>query len=533
MRTVLHLLHLQIDNKTDILKAHSPKKMLGSALKALLFFLLLLAGFAIMLSRIFSLGIHINAHMLAIILAATQAISLCFAVGTIISTLYLSGDNEMLICLPVTPNQLFLSKILLIYIKELAVTASFFAPIFLCLGFFGNYGASFFLAIPIFLLILPILPIVLASFISIPVMAVIRFLKPRPTLSIIAILLLVAGVLAGYITLIGSFAETFNIANKQLETVREINAAVLNIGKYIVVYSQLALALVSFKSWFYIPLFVLLCTILAAVTILVIRPFYFKTAMTSRENTVRQKSRVRPFRKASSFGSLIARETRCIFRSPTDIFEYFLFTLLMPFIVFSYDKLLMSITVNDAGVHMIAGAHVMIVAIMAMLSNLVSASAISRDGSNFHTSKTIPVSYHTQIFAKLTFNAIFTVSALLLTMLVSVFIYPAWQIVLGTVAVAIAAIGHIAYSIDMDIRSPSINMQGDEQASNVSKSTPKSLIFGLALGFVMGLIIIMSASSGNTVAPYLLLILLSLIFTAYRIWMLILRIHLAYDKIEM
>ena len=78
------------------------------------------------------------------------------------------------------------------------------------------------------------------------------------------------------------------------------------------------------------------------------------------------------------FASLLKKETLCIFRSPTDIFEYFLFTLLMPFIVFTYDQLLTTITVNQAGINMIAGAHVMVVAILAMLSNIVSASAISR-----------------------------------------------------------------------------------------------------------------------------------------------------------
>ena len=193
----------------------------------------------------------------------------------------------------------------------------------------------------------------------------------------------------------------------------------------------------------------------------------------------------------------------------------------------------MSLTVNQAGVNMIAGSHVMIVGIMAMLSNIVSASAISREGSNFHSSKTIPVNYFTQVFAKFTFNAIFTVSALIVTMIVSFFIYPAWQVILGTVAIAFAAIGHIAWSIDMDIKSPSINMQGDEQSSAVSKSTPKSLLSGLIIGFALGLIVIMSSGSGTSAAPYILIGVLSLLFALFRVWMLVLRINLAYDRIEM
>lgn len=533
MRTIIDLLHLQIDNKTDILKTHTPAKMTASVIKAIIIILGLTVGIALALSRIFILGIRINSELISIVLVVTQAVSLCFAIGNIISTLYLASDTEMLICLPVTPNQLFISKALLIYIKEIAVNATIFCPIFFSLGFLGNFGAPFYLSIPIYLLILPILPITLASFLSIPIMAVMRFLKSRPTLSIIIILALVAGILAGYIALIGGFAETFNIANQQVETVRKINASILSVGSKMFIYIQLAHAMMGFKGWYFIPVFILIAAALALVTVAVIRPLYFNTAMTTRENTVREKGRVKKFKKRTPFLSLIEREILTIFRSPSEIFEYFLFTLLMPFIVFSYDKLLMSLTVNQAGVNMIAGSHVMIVAIMAMLSNIVSASAISREGSNFHSSKTIPVDYFRQVFAKFTFNVIFTVSALLVTMVVSFFIYPLWQIILGTVAVIFAAIGHIAWSIDMDIKSPSINMQGDEHASVASKSTPKSLIAGLIIGFVLGLIVIMSASSGNSVTPYIIITALSFVFAVYRIWMLILRINLAYDKIEM
>jgi len=308
---------------------------------------------------------------------------------------------------------------------------------------------------------------------------------------------------------------------------------VLQIGGAIPMYFQLASAMLNLKTWYFFALYLGIAALVFVITVLFVRPFYFRIAMTSLENTVKTKHRTGHFSKCSPFMSLIVRETYCIFRSPAEIFDYFLFTLLMPFIVFSYDKLLMSITVNQAGVNMIGGSHIMIVAIMAMLSNIVSASAISRDGNNFHTSKTIPVNYFEQVFAKLTFNAIFTVGALLLTMIVSLFIYPAWQVILGTVAIIFAAIGHIAFSIDMDIKSPTINLQGNEEASTASKSTPKSLISGLVIGFLMGLVVIMYSGGGNPLTAYLLLIAIAAIFAAYRLWMLVLRINLAYEKIEM
>lgn len=533
MTTILDLLRLQIDNKTDLFKTATPKKMALSMLKVLLLMLIVTVGVTILLFSIFALGIHVNAELLAIVLLIIQGVSICFAVGHIISTLYMCRDNEMLICLPITPNQLFISKIMLLYCKELAVNAAISLPLMIALGLFGGFGASFYLSIPLLLLVMPFFSIAVAALLSLPVMAVIRFLKPRPLLSIIVILTLVAACLFGYLSLISSFAESFNIADKQLETVREINATVLAFGSKIPIYFQCASAMLSFGKWYYFAIYLIISVVVFIITTLLIRPFFFKIAMTSLENTSKEKQRKGRFKRCSPFLSLIDRETRCIFRSPTDIFEYFLFTLLMPFIVYSYDKLLMSITVNQAGVNMIAGSHVMIVAILAMLSNIVSASAISREGSNFHTTKTIPVTFYEQIFAKLTFNAIFTVGALLLTMIVSFFIYPAWQIILGTISVTFAAIGHIAWSIDMDIKNPTINLQGNEEASSTSKSTPKSLLIGLVIGFIMGLLIIMYSGGGNPLTAYLILIAASIIFAIYRLRMLVLRINLCYEKIEM
>ena len=532
MNAILNLLKLQIDNKTDILKAYSPKKMAVSAAKTLALIAALVFAVRMALSRVFMTGIEVTGELLGVVLATTQVISFCFAVGHIISVLYMCRDNEMLICLPVTPNQLFLSKILLIYFKEIVVNAAIIIPILFAMGRFGGVGSSFYLSMPILVLLLPIFPIVLASFVSIPLMAIVRFLRSRPTASIITVLLLVTVLLGAYIFLIGSIGESFNIANQQLETVSRINSAIKNIGGKIIIYYQLACATYDFKLWFYFPIFFVICAVLSVLTVLVIRPFYFKSAMTSLENKTKANAKAGRFKKRKPFWSLVDKEVRCIFRSPTDIFEYFLFTLLMPFIVFSYDKLLMTLSVTQAGVNMIAGAHLMIVAIMAMLSNLVSASAVSREGSNFYISKTIPYSYFSQMFAKMTFNVIFTTLALLVTMAVSTFIYPAWQVILGTVAVIFASIGHIAWSMDMDIKNPKINMQGSEHDSNVSSSTPKSLILGLVIGFLMGLWVIMNSSSG-LFGPYVLMIIFAVLFALYRVWMLILRINLCFKKIEM
>ena len=533
MSTLLSLLKFQLDNKTDLLKASSPKAMIKAVLRVVLLLMATTYAVGFALSKVLVLGFWITPELLGLVLLVTQAISLIFATATVINTLYLSRDNEMLICLPITPNQLFISKLLMIYIKELAVNAMISVPLFLTLASSSGAGLCFYLSIPILLLLLPIFPIVIAAFISMPLMGIIRFLQKHTLLSVVVVFSLIAGLLFLYLTFIGSIASEFKIASEQLETVRKINVAVAEIGKYIIVYFQLAQAMFSFTSWYYFALYLAACAAVSALAILFTRHVFFKLAMTSLENTVKAKGKKKSFKKRSIFSTLFAKELFCVFRSFSEVFEYFLFTILMPFIVVSYDKLLMTITVNQAGINMIAGAHVMVVAILAMLSNISSASAISRDGGNFHTSKIVPVGFLSQMFVKFSFNAVFTLVAIAITALVSLLIYPAWQVLLGSLAVAMAAMGHIAYCIDADVKNPTINLQGNEEASTVSRSTPKCLAFGLLIGFIMGMIVIMMSPLENQLIPYLVIIALSFVFMVYRIYTMILRVNLCYEKIEM
>lgn len=533
-KKVLALLKLQIDNKTDILKTASPKSMTLTALRALLFVVLATLGVGFGIYRVIGIGIVISTELLAIVLLATQAISLIFALGNILNTLYLSKDNQMLICLPITANYLFLSKIIMIYLKELIVNSAIVVPLFLSLSTFADFGPSFYLSLPVLLLFLPVLPIVIAAFLSVPVMILIRFLKKHPVLAILAIFGFVALCLWIYVSLIGALVGEFDIAGKQFETVKKINAALTNFGKQIPIYYTMAKTMDHFfANWLFYPIYFVSCLVIAFITVLFTKHFFFKIAMSHFENTVRAVPKKKPFKHHSKFTALFLKEALCILRSPSDLFEYFLFTVMMPFIVFTYDSLLMSINVNQVGINMVAGAHVMVVALLAMLSNISSASAISRDGENFYTSKIIPVNYYSQIFAKFAFNAVFTFGSLLVTAVVSAFVYPLWQVLLGTLAIAMASAGHIALCINTDIKNPTTSLQGNEGASTVSKSTTRCLIYGLLIGFVLGITVMLMSAMENAVIPYLVIIAAALVFMVYNINNLILRINLAYDKIEL
>ena len=102
----------QIDNKFNLFKTHDIKAVLISVALRLLIFGAICVGTNVAFSRMFMmLGLQITPSFLTLVLLGCQAISLAFGVANVITTLYLSKDNELLMVLPVTFNEIFISKI--------------------------------------------------------------------------------------------------------------------------------------------------------------------------------------------------------------------------------------------------------------------------------------------------------------------------------------------------------------------------------------------------------------------------------------
>ena len=119
MAQVFKLLRLQIDNKYDFFKKTKKKSFKSFGGYAVIFILLYIIVFYLARMMINYLTIQINREFLSIMFSVTQAILLVFGMSSVLKNLYMSKDNELLIVFPVTFNQLYLSKILILYISEL------------------------------------------------------------------------------------------------------------------------------------------------------------------------------------------------------------------------------------------------------------------------------------------------------------------------------------------------------------------------------------------------------------------------------
>ena len=531
MSQIKKLFKLQLDNKFNLFKSKDAKTICLTLLKYFSIIAAITLGLYLILNKVFLLlAIEINSQLIGIVICFMQVITFFFALANIIQTMYLSKDNELLMTLPVTFDQLFVSKSLILYVSDLIFNATYMLPVFLTLGFLGGLNWFYFVMILLIIPIMPILPIAVASLISIPTIFVIKYFKKHTVLSIVTILLLVAVIFVAYMSIVGRISSAFNIAEKQIETGLKINNFVTYFGVKLFGFYQLGLSMLN-AGWIWFPLAFLVCAmILMLVCLAVIKPFYYKIATINMEQTFVVKDRYyRPFKKRKPFAELLLNEIRLTFRSAGYIFQFFLFPLFMPLIVYTYDKLVIDIAVNQTGRNMIFGTHILILTIIALMSNIISSIAISKEGGVFYIAKTSPVPFRTQALAKIVFNAIFTIGSILITTIITLLFpsLPAWVVLLSSLTVILLSIGHICHSFDMDLRSPVLDWYDNSEISTIGKNTTKSMIWALVFSFAMCLCISLMGTLGVYIA-----LAISVIYAVSRIHMLDVRLDYYYDQME-
>ncbi|MCL2822319.1 MAG: hypothetical protein FWD86_03895 [Firmicutes bacterium] len=538
MQQIKKLFKLQIDDVYNIFKGQkrkNAKKIVISATRFVLTVLALTIAIWALFIQPSILDLAFNVQLLSIIVLLTQAIALIFAIGNLIQTLFISENNSLLLTLPVSPNQILISKMMVVYLKEIVTNCIFTLPFLIAIGIYGRFHFGFFLALPIFMLVLPLLPLSLAIILSLPALKIISFLKQKPIIAV-SILLVVVGVAVWlYSDALTFFMSLFNVGEAPRNSIHQINTAVLDIGNHALMwlFFNLARSMAHIGQIYYVFIYIAISAAFFVAAVFIIRPFYFKSAMSSKEDKLSTTIKQGKYKVQHPFVSLLAKEYYTVFRSPGNVFQFFIFTLLMPIIVYLYGTMLLQLTVNDFGMAMIGGAHVLIVCVLAMLSNMISASAISREGNCAHMIKTMPVLFSTQVAAKVVFNAIFTLAAVLITAGITfIYMWDRWPIIFFCTFIVInMAVGHICLSLFFDLKKPILDWNDAGDIAKVSKSTAYSILSALGLAFFIGLFIMMTTAIG--LWSYVILSFMSIGFAALMALLLFKKMTKAFEKIEM
>jgi len=406
-----------------------------------------------------------------------------FGVFYVISIFYFSKDIENLLPLPLRPSEILAAKFTVALFYEYLTEFIFLAPILIGFGIAGKAGLMYCIYSLIIFLALPVLPLIYASVITLLIMGFTSLAKNKDRFRIIggiAAMTLAVG-LNAFITKISSSSMS---ADELQQLLAQGNNSFTGTISGIFFSNRFAvMALLhnsELKGLVNLIVFMLICVLFVMLLLGIGEGIYYKGAVGISEASSKRKkyteSEFRKFsRQKSALRSYIIKELKLLFRTPVYFMNCvllnFLFPLffIIPFIVQPDEmKELQALSpyISDIGKQGAVLAAAFGMSVFVASTNGIAASAISREGTNIYVCKYLPVSYRTQILAKVLSSACLgAVGTLSMVLAAVIFVpLPVYLIMLIAVAAILGIIFSSFTGIFIDLNFPKLIWDNEQKA---------------------------------------------------------------------
>lgn len=406
-----------------------------------------------------------------------------FSIFYVMSIFYFSKDIDSLLPLPLKPSEILAAKFTVTLFYEYLTELAFLAPALIGFGAASKAGFVYYLYSLVIFLTLPLLPLVYASILSMLVMRFTGLAKNRDRFrivgGIIAMLLAV-----GLNAFIGRLSSSAMSPEQLQQLLAQGNNSIVGVMSGIFFSNRFAaMALLysgALKGFVNLLLFVLICLLFVMLFLSFGEGMYFKGVVGISEASGRRKkfSREelrRSIVQRSALSAYTIRELKLLFRTPVYFMNCVLMNFLFPvFIILPFlvqpDEMK---ALQGLGIYAASGrgSAVILAAAFGMSAlitstNGIAASAISREGTNIFVCKYLPVSYKTQIMAKvLSGVSMGAVGALALVFTAVLFIpIPMYMVLLISAASALGIVFSNFSGILLDLNFPKLVWDNEQKA---------------------------------------------------------------------
>ncbi|MEL7566265.1 MAG: hypothetical protein AAGU27_15460 [Dehalobacterium sp.] len=423
MSKLLMLTKVLIKNSVDIW-GKSPKSKAQLIKKVVLFlvfavaFLPLVLAFGYMVSGAYDLLVPVGQEgaLLSLSLSLVSMVIFFFGIFYVISVFYFTKDIEYLLPLPLKPWEILGAKFLVALLYEYLSELVFLLPVLIVFGLKSGGGVYYYLSCLVIYLILPVIPLVLASVMMMVLMGFTGLVKNKDRFR------LGAGILGiflavGFNVFFQKFSGSAAQGEELAKLIMEGNNSLLNISFGIFPQTKLgAYALVSPAGEGIIYLFLLLLATLLALAVFALlgQALYFKGVMgisetSARRKKVDQERLTRETVRSTILKAYTMKELKLLFRTPVYFMNCVMMNFLWPvFFLIPFIAqpglrqqlgLLSGFVKNpETAGYIVAGIFALGAFVTA--ANGVTSTAISREGENIFVTKYLPVDFKKQILAK-------------------------------------------------------------------------------------------------------------------------------------
>ena len=447
-----------------------------------------------------------------------------FAIFLVPSVYYFSKDIETLLALPLQPWIIVASKFVVTIIYEYFTILLFAVPVLVAYIEIIRPTIAFYPILLIVILLLPVVPLIFSSVLIMLVMWLVPFAKNRDFFNYISTffaLFLAFGInyLAGSATNVSQ--------NVMVDLLQRGHNSMIGIFNYVIPnirYGVAALVNVDLVQ----ALIYIVFVIVASILFVVLAQFvYFRGAIGVNETSAkRKKLKGKAYVKSTVSGNVLMtytlKELKLLIRTPIYFLNCVSTVILLPVILggsmiaqigntSEIDKVIASIPWSSSQLSLYVLAAGAALGWMMSSLNLITPTAISREGQNVYFMKFIPMSYFSQLLAKVFSGLVISLIGILC------FLGPvAWFIKLPWNLTLIALIAAILSSIFMnflgmiaDVMHPKLVWEQEASAVKQNMNVIFTMIpaFGLSFGIFMLIAVLPQAS---WVALFLFLLLIGL-----------------------
>lgn len=451
-----------------------------------------------------------------------------FGIMSVITVFYFAKDVEYVLPLPFKPWQISLAKFFSVLVYEYIVGIFIMVPVTVAYGYKSGAGISFYLISILCFIAIPILPLIYSSLISMILMRFTGISKHKDGFRIIA------GILAMVIALGINFV-TNSMAQKgakSLEALQSILAqgenSLINTMSNLFITSKLgAYAAVSNdmgKTLMNVILLVVISLTAIIIFIVIANSFYLKGAIGASEsygkkNKLTTREIDKNIIQSSQLKTWVKKEFIILLRTPAYLLNCVAIVVLLPIILgFSLIAEGNSANTLDMLRGFLANKETYTIVLVATFggilftcgTNPAASTSISREGDKVFISKYLPVSYKTQINAKI-ISSIMLNSITVAIVIAGLMILRADFNIIAMVAVVSILVLYFsgASGVLIDLAAPKLIWDNEQKAVKQNLNSLKSMLLAIILGaIIIGPIIILQA---NLSIAFLLIFFLLLI----------------------
>lgn len=518
---------------------------LNLALDALIYGVFLVAAYFVS-SMILKGGVDMRYAFLVVASAVSMLIQFVTSTGQLVKVLYYDVDNELLIRFPIDGTELFLAKASYVFINNLIISLVFTLPFYVCYGAFTGAEPAFYFLSAVMAVAISIIPFFSANLVTIPFMHLNNVLRNKFGLKLAFTIAAVVALFSAYMLLLRGILQYYKTSEADVLFSEEFLLTVKRIAGSFVPASFFANILYREKIASSILFIVLNILAISGSSILLSRKSYYPALLKSLEKgretfTKKTKNKVR-----SRFSAIFNTELKIIFRSFGYSFQYLAMAIAAPLMVYFCDDL--AVNVGDAAVGgaIVPGLTLMVVLIFDTVIVSFASTTVSRNGDAFYITKIIPVSYKTQMFAKVVLYFIVAAASSLLSCLVawaafggekygghmgikdvaSVFFISCFAIITQTCAAILS-----------DLGAPTFEVNAEGELTRANKNVTSSMVLGVVVAVIYGLLAMIFAyfrfgkMKSGIYGIYLVLNLVGMASAAVSLAVLFCTVDKKYDKI--